>query len=150
VNGFLLDTNIVALLSPTGPEASPAFLDWLERRDREGRLFLSVVTVHEIVKSVALLEHEGAQEKAAALTGWLAGLVAAYDDRIVAIDATAAARAARLEARALAAGHAAGLAEALTAGVADSRELVIVTRNAENYLPLGVSTVSPEAATELP
>ncbi len=149
MSGFLLDTDIVALLSPAGPEASPAFLDWLERRDREGRLFLSVVTVHEIVRNVALLEQEGAQDRAAALTGWLAGLVAAFDDRIVALDASAAARAARLEARALAAGHAPGLAQALTAGVADSRDLVIVTRDTENFLPFGVAVVSPEAATEL-
>ncbi|MGO8738080.1 type II toxin-antitoxin system VapC family toxin [Rhodoblastus sp.] len=149
MNGFLLDSDIVALLSPAAQQASPAFLDWLERRDREGRLFLSVITVHEIVKSAVALERLGAREKAAALTGWLAGLVAAYDDRIISLDAAAAARAARLEAKALAAGHAPGMAAALVAGAAASHDLVIVARHAEHFLPFGVAAVSPEAATEL-
>jgi toxin FitB len=149
VSGFLLDANVVAMLSPTGPEASPAFLDWIERRDRERRLFLSVVMVHDIVRTVATLEQKGEIEKSAALTGWLAGLVAAFDDRILAVDATAAARAARLEARAAAAGEAPGMADALTAGVAASHDLVIVTRNAGHFEPFGVAAVSPDAATEL-
>jgi predicted nucleic acid-binding protein len=149
VSGFLLDANVVAMLSPMEPEASRAFLDWLERRDREGRLFLSVVMVHEIVRTIAAFEHNDEIEKSAALTGWLAGLVAAYDDRIIALDATAAARAARLEAKAIAAGHAPGMADALVAGVADSHDLIIVTRTPEHFAPFGVTTVSPDAATQL-
>jgi hypothetical protein len=44
--------------------------------DREGRVFLSVVTIHEIEKGIALLETQGATAKAAGLKLWLAGLVA--------------------------------------------------------------------------
>lgn len=149
MSGFLLDTNVVAMLSPTAAEVSPAFLDWLERRDREGRLFLSIVMVHEIVRAVAALERKGEIGKSAALTGWLAGLVAAFDDRIIAVDSAAAARAARLEAKAIAAGHAPGMADALVAGVAESHDLVIVTRASEHFQPFGVTAVSPEAAIEL-
>jgi hypothetical protein len=54
----------------------------------EGRVFLSVVAIHEIEKGIALLEHrgatqEGATAKAAGLKVWLAGLVATYDDKII-------------------------------------------------------------------
>ncbi len=44
------------MLSPSRAEASARFLEWLERMDGEGKLFLSVVTIHEIEKGIALLE----------------------------------------------------------------------------------------------
>jgi toxin FitB len=59
--------------------------------DAGGRLFLSVVTIHEIEQGIALLEHKGARAKAASLKAWLAGLVATYDDKIIAVDTMAAA-----------------------------------------------------------
>lgn len=145
MSGFLLDTNIVSMLSPARAEASSNFLLWLERCDREGRLFLSVVTLHEIEKGVALLEHRGATAKAAGLKIWLAGLVAAYADRIFPVDAAAAVLAGRLEARALAGGHAPGMADALVAGVAQRHELIVVTRNLKDFLPFGVAVASPDA-----
>jgi predicted nucleic acid-binding protein len=145
VSGFLLDTNVVSMLSPARAEATPGFLAWLERCDREGRLFLSVVTLHEIEKGVALLERKGAAAKAAGLKLWLAGLVAAYEDRILPVDATAAALAGRLEAKALCAGHPPGMADALVAGVAQRHDLIVVTRNLMDFLPFGVEVASPDA-----
>jgi predicted nucleic acid-binding protein len=68
----LLDTNVVSMLAPSRGEATPDFLGWLERMDADGRLFLSVVTVHEIEKGIALLAQRGAAAKAASLTAWLA------------------------------------------------------------------------------
>ncbi len=56
MSGFLLDTNVVSMLSPSRAEASERFLDWLEHADGEGRVFLSVVTIHEIEKGIALLD----------------------------------------------------------------------------------------------
>ena len=79
MNGYLLDTNVVSMLAPSRSDATPAFLDWLERQDRDGRLFLSVVTPHEIERGVARLEAGGATAKAAALRAWLTGLLAAYE-----------------------------------------------------------------------
>ena len=66
LSGFLLDTNVISMLSPSRAEASAHFLEWLERMDGEGRIFLSAVTIHEIEKGIALLEHKGATAKAAA------------------------------------------------------------------------------------
>jgi len=74
LRGYLLDTNVISMLSPSRAEASVTFLDWLERMDGEGRVFLSVVTIHEIEKGIALLEHKGGTAKAAGLKVWLAGL----------------------------------------------------------------------------
>lgn len=69
MSGFLLDTNVISMLSPSAPDAPAAFLAWLERMDGEGLIFLSAVTVHEIEKGIALLDHKGATARAAALRG---------------------------------------------------------------------------------
>ncbi|WP_170114615.1 PIN domain-containing protein [Rhodopila globiformis] len=116
--------------------------------DAGGRVFLSVVTVHEIEKGIALLEHKGASAKAASLRGWLAGLVASYDDKIIAVDTRAAALAGRLEARAVAAGHDPGMADATIAGIAKAHAITIVTRNSRHFQVFGVEVVSPDEATQ--
>jgi len=43
LSGFLLDTNVVAMLEPSRAKASARFLAWLERMDSEGQIFLLVV-----------------------------------------------------------------------------------------------------------
>jgi predicted nucleic acid-binding protein len=63
LSGFLLDTNVVSMLAPSRAEASADFLNWLDRMDADGRLFLSVVSIHEIEKGIALLDHKGATAK---------------------------------------------------------------------------------------
>jgi predicted nucleic acid-binding protein len=141
---YLLDTNVISMLAPSRNEASPAFLDWLERMDAGGKLFLSVVTIHEIEKGIALLEHKGATAKAARLKVWLAGLVATYDDKILAVDRAAAALGGQLEALALSAGHDPGMADATIAGIAKANDLVIMTGNTRHFQVFGVAVVSPE------
>lgn len=148
MSGFLLDTNIVSVLSPSRTAAAN-FIDWLERRDSEGRVFLSVVTIHEIEKGIALLDHKGATAKAAALKVWLDELIAGYADRIIGIDAATAALAGQMEARAIAAGFAPGMADALVAGVAQTSGLIVVTRNLMDFQHFGAAVASPEKAMEL-
>lgn len=85
MSGYLLDTNVISMLAPSEAEASAGFLDWLDRIDSEGMLFLSVVTVHEVEKGIALLDHKGSTAKAAGLQAWLGGLVSTYDDNPLAL-----------------------------------------------------------------
>ncbi len=160
MSGFLLDTNVISMLSPSRAEASARFLEWLERMDGEGRLFLTAVTIQEIEKGIALLEHsfsdalphgallerEGAAAKAAALRVWLRGLIATYGDKILGLDASAATFAGQLEARAIASGHNPGMADAMIAGIAKAHDLVIVTCNAKHFLPFGIGAQSPDEA----
>ena len=132
------------MLSPSRGDTSPAFLEWLEQRDEEGLIFLSVVTIHEIEKGIALLEHKGATAKAAGLRIWLAGLVATYADKILDLDASAAALAGQLEAKAVSAGHDSGMADAIIAGIAKAHDLEVVTGNTRRFLPFGVAVSSPD------
>jgi predicted nucleic acid-binding protein len=149
LNGFLLDTNVISMLSPSRAEAPVQFLEWLEQQDDEGRVFLSVVTIHEIEKGVALLEHKGGTAKAAGLKVWLAGLVASYDDKIIGLDVTAAALAGQLEARAISKGHDPGMADATIAGIAKAHDLLVVTRNTKHFLPFDVPAATPEEAVKV-
>ncbi|MDT7933735.1 MAG: type II toxin-antitoxin system VapC family toxin [Sphingomonadaceae bacterium] len=146
MSGFLLDTNVVSVLAPFKAEASADFLAWLDRMDADGRLFLSIVSIHEIEKGIALLDHKGATAKAGSLKAWLSGLVSTYDDKIIGFDAQAAAIGGRLEAKALAAGHDPGMADAVIAGIAAVYELIVVTRHTKHFLPFGVAVLSPDEA----
>ena len=146
MNGFLLDTNVVSMLSPTASSPRDAFLKWLDRMDDEGRIFLSVVTIHEIEKGAMLLDHRGASARAATLRVWLAGLIATYGDRILGVDVPSATAGGQLEADALASGHDPGMADATIAGIAKAHDLVVVTRNKKHFLPFVVGVSSPHEA----
>ena len=137
------------MLSPARAESSARFLQWLEHADSEGWVFLSVVAIHEVEKGIALLEHKGATAKAALLKVWLAGLVATYDEKILPVEAAAAALAGQLEAAAMSAGHNPGMADATMAGIAKLRNLMIITHNTKHFLPFGVGVVTPDEAVEL-
>ena len=123
-------------------------MDWLEQRDREGLLFLSVVAIHEIQKGISLLQHKGATAKASTLGLWLTGLRAGIADRILEFDVTAAEASGKFEARALAAGHSAGMAASMVAGIAKAHGLVVVTHDIKHFLPFGTSTVFPTEAAK--
>jgi predicted nucleic acid-binding protein len=146
LSGYLIDTNVISMLAPSRAEASPDFLDWLERMDGEGRVFLSAITIHEIEKGIALLENKRAKAKASDLKTWLAGLVSTYADKIIGLETAAAAFGGRLEARAIVAGHNPGMADAAIAGIAEAHDLTIITLNTRDFLPFGVAVFSPGEA----
>jgi len=149
VSGVLRDTTVISMLAPARAEAHAPFAEWLLRMDSEGRVFLSVIAIHEIENGIALLEHKAATAKAAGLKVWLAGLVATYDDKIIPVDASAAALAGQLEAKAIAAGHDPGMADAMIAGIAGAQDLVIVTHNTKPFLPFGIAVATPDEAVRL-
>lgn len=144
MNGYLLDTNIVSLLSPSSTVRATVFLDWLEQAEQRSELYLSVVTIHEIKRGIGLLEHKGATAKASALRTWLEGLTATYADRILPIDTAVSAISGALEADAVANGHSSGMADALIAGTAKAHRLTVVTRNQRHFEPFAIDLSVPE------
>jgi toxin FitB len=138
LSGYLLDTNVVSLLSPSQGEASATFLAWLDEADATNGLFLSVVTVHEIERGISLLERKGATAKARDLRRWIDGLFATYSDRVLPIDMNVSVASGQLEAEVLAAGHKPGMADALIAGTAKTHALTVVTLNLRHFTPFGV------------
>ncbi len=96
------------------------------------------------------MQHKGATAKAANLRNWLAGLVATYEDKIIPVDIFAAALAGRLEAKAISAGGQPGMADATIAGIAQARDMVIVTHNTKDFRLFGVTMATPDQAVHLP
>lgn len=141
MSGYLLDTNVVSLLSPSKGVASPRFLSWLDEVDVRGGLFISAVTVHEIERGITLLERKGATAKARDLRQWMDGLVSTYEDRILPVDAAVSAISGQLEAEAMSAGHNPGMSDALIAGTAKAHDLVVVTHNQRHFAPFGVENM---------
>jgi len=149
VTGFLLDTNVISLLAPTKAQTVPGFPEWLESMDSQGRVFLSVVTIHEIERGIAQLEARGATKKAGALRSWLDGLVSTFVERILPIDLAVGRISGSLEARAIAVGHDPGMADCLIAGTAIVHDLTIITDNIRDFVVCGVSPVRPGGAIHL-
>lgn len=143
---FLLDTDVISMLSPSRAAILPGFLQWLDRADSESRVFLCAISVHEIKKEIVLLEQKAASAKAAALSAWLTGLQTVYADKILSLDAEAAAFSGELEAMALARGADPGMADAAVAGIARAHGMTIVSRSSRHFQPFGVAVVTPEEA----
>ncbi|MCX7384515.1 MAG: type II toxin-antitoxin system VapC family toxin [Alphaproteobacteria bacterium] len=150
MSAYLLDTNVISSLAPTKAPVPAPLLRWLDQQDADGRLFLSVVTIHEIEKGIALLTHKGASARALALRSWLTALTANYDDRILPLSPTAASLAGQLEAKALSAGSNPGMADALVAGIAAAHGLTVVTENIRHFIPFGIPAETPASLTASP
>lgn len=146
MNGFLLDTNVISMLSPSKATVSSVFVRWLEEQERQSAVYLSAITVHEIEKGVRLLQLRGATAKAAGIDIFLQGLITGYHDRILPINTDVARQAGRLEAKAMAAGHHPGASDAMIAATAYFHDLVLITANLKHFKPFGIDVRSPDDA----
>lgn len=142
MTAYLLDTNVVSLLSPLRAGTAAGLISWLDKANEATEFFLSVVTVHEIERGIMLLERKGATAKASDLRRWMDGLFSTYEDRILPIDAAVSALSGKLEAEAIAAGHRPGMADALIAGTAKAHDLTVVTLNLRHFEPFGVDLMA--------
>ncbi|OCP37464.1 type II toxin-antitoxin system VapC family toxin [Ensifer sp. LC163] len=142
MTAYLLDTNVVSLLSPSRTETATGLIAWLDKAEDTTEFFLSVVTVHEIERGIMLLERKGATAKANGLTRWMDGLFSTYEDRILSIDAAVSAISGKLEAEAIASGHSPGMADALIAGTAKAHDLTVVTLNLRHFEPFGIDLMA--------
>ena len=106
-------------------------------------LYLSAVTVTEIVRGIAKQERTGAVARAARLRDWLDLLLHLYDARVLHFDVAAARLAGELSDRAQASGHTPGFADIAIAATAASRGLTVLTRNLRHFDPLGIAAIDP-------
>lgn len=143
MSGFLLDTNVISSFSPIYREKDEQFARWLHAQVKLDTLFLSVVTIHEISKGIALLQHKGATAKAERLTAWLDIVKSDFSDRLIRFDETAAAKAGELEALAISRGIEPGMADAMIAATAKLNGLTLVTRNIRHFNMFDIEVLSP-------
>ncbi|SFK59080.1 type II toxin-antitoxin system VapC family toxin [Methylocapsa palsarum] len=134
----LLDTNVLSEVQRPTPD--PQVLAWLDGAD-EDRLFISVASIAELRRGVALLD-DG--RRRAALAAWLAeDLPARFAERILPIDQAIAERWGDLMARSRVSGVALSVIDGFFAATALAKTLTLATRNVKDFAPFGVSLFNP-------
>jgi predicted nucleic acid-binding protein len=135
---LLLDTNVLSEVTKPSPDTN--VLEWLDRLD-EDRTFISVVSIAEIRRGVALMA-EGRRRDA--LTDWLAReLTQRFEQRVLPVD----------EAVALAWGDLMGVAkrcgrdmssmDGLIGATAIAQSLTLATRNIKDFDGFGIDLYNP-------
>ena len=105
--------------------------------------FLSAARLGELQFGTSWLMRRGASRKAGALGTSIEEVALRFQDRLLAIDAGVARHAGEFLARAEAASHHPGLADAFIAATADTRGFQVVSYNARHFAALGVAFRAP-------
>jgi predicted nucleic acid-binding protein len=138
MSGFLLDTNCISELVRPKPE--PRVLNWMEAAD-EATLYLSVLTVGEIRKGVAVLTQS---KRRTQLETWLeVDLQARFSGRIMPIDRAIADRWGLLTAEAKRKGNPLSVIDGLLAATALHHNLTVVSRNSSDFSNTPVPVLNP-------
>jgi predicted nucleic acid-binding protein len=133
----LLDTCVLAELRK--PEGHPRVKTAVAELSDED-LYLSVLTLGEIAKGIALL---AAGRKRRALASWLAGLETKFGDRILEIDAETARILGELTARAQKSGEIIPAVDGPLAATARRHSLHVMTRNTRHFEASGAFVFDP-------
>lgn len=135
MRGVLLDTNVVSEVAKPAP--SPNVVAFLADRID---LWLSVVVIHELEYGVHLMP-PGRRRDARLAT--LLAMTARFNRRVLPIGPAEAGHASRLRARARRAGRTVHLGDALIAGTATAHDLVLATRNVDDFAPFDIELLNP-------
>jgi predicted nucleic acid-binding protein len=138
MKGYLVDTNIPSELMKPRPE--PGVADFVRRAGKE-QVYLSVLSLGEIVKGIAALP-QGKRRRN--LEAWLdAEIRPWFADRLLPVSAAIAERWGRLSARARAQGISLPVVDGLIAATALENELTLVTRNSKDFAGCGLDLANP-------
>jgi toxin FitB len=135
---FLLDTNVLS--ETRRPEPDRRVLEWLYRLD-EDRAFISVVTLAEIRRCVALMAQGRRRD---AIANWLASdLIDRFARRILIVDKKTAFAWGDLLAEAKRRGLGLASMDGLIAATAIAHDLTLVARNVQDFRGLDVEVFDP-------
>ena len=129
---YLIDTNMLS----EARRGSPQALGWMRSVDPD-RLHLSVITLGEIMRGIALKERSDPQA-AAHLSAWLTRLRHDHAARILPVTDRVAVEWGRLSAL-----RPRGGADGLIAATAIVHDLVVVTRNVADFADSGAACLNP-------
>ncbi|MGO7226457.1 type II toxin-antitoxin system VapC family toxin [Rhizobium ruizarguesonis] len=135
---LLLDTNVLSEVIRPRPDAH--VLQWLDDLD-EDRSFISVVSIAEIRRGVALME---SGRKRDALAEWLAqDLPQRFEQRVIPVDQAVAITWGDLMGLAKRSGRGLSSMGGLIAATAIAHDLTLATRNIKDFESLGIELVDP-------
>jgi predicted nucleic acid-binding protein len=131
---YLVDTNVISEARRKAPQA----VAWL-RAAPPSAIYLSVITLGEIMKGIALKERSDRQA-AGHLSEWLQRLRLEFSDRILPVSDQVA-----IEWGRIAALRPRGDCDGLIAATAQVHDLILVTRNVADFDDMNLSIVNPWA-----
>ena len=134
---FLIDTDVLSQLAKR--RRSGNVEAWFAQQ-RTAELFVSVATIGEIERGIALQRRIN-PEHAAALAAWIDRTLAVYRDRVLPFDLASARRWGQLSATV---GHEG--ADLQIAATALEHGLTVVTRNVSDFRSTGVAVLNPSDA----
>jgi toxin FitB len=134
---YLLDTCVISELVRPVPNA--AVVEWLASVPSEC-LFLSALTIGELKRGITRMPESKKKTK---LLGWLETLLADYSDRIIPVDRATAEAWGMLQAQAEDAGQRMSIIDGYIAATAAARQMVVVTRNEDDFAPGHQVVINP-------
>ncbi|HKL81848.1 MAG TPA: type II toxin-antitoxin system VapC family toxin [Desulfobacter sp.] len=134
---YLLDTCVMSELVKATPDEN--VINWINNTPDE-RLFLSVITIGEIRKGLTKLPDS---KKKYQLTNWLNTLLENYEARIYPVDLAVAESWGTIQGKAENNGTPVASVDSLIAAVAQTHNLIIVTRNEKDFAATNVTIVNP-------
>ena len=138
---IILDTNVLAALMRTVPEAS--VVAWLDRQPAES-VWITSITLFEARFGLALLP---ARRRRQALEAAFARMLKDdLENRVLDFDSAAAIEAASLAATRQKNGRSVDMRDTQIAGIALARRATLATRNVRHFGDLNISVVDPWAA----
>ncbi len=140
--GYLLDTNVLSELRKR--ERCDANVAAWMRNVAPNDLFVSVLALGEIRRGIELIRRRD-PASARALDKWLEGLETDFSDRILPVSTAVADRWGRLSPE-----QPLPVTDGLLAATGIEHKLIIVTRNADDFLRSGVGTLDPFRPTNEP
>lgn len=135
---LLLDTNVLSEVTKPRPETR--VLEWMAKLD-EDRTFISVISIAEIRRGVAMME---SGRKRDALAEWLASdLPQRFEGRVIPVDEAVATAWGDLMGLAKRSGRGLSSMDGLIAATAIGHDLTLATRNTKDFDGLGIRFIDP-------
>ncbi len=134
---FLLDTCVISELRKES--INPRLKEIMDMADEQD-IFMSVISLGELVKGISLLEDSRRKRE---LVSWIGGFERTFTDRILNIDQETAHIWGEVTAKAQKSGKIVSVSDGLIAASAIRHGLHLITRNSKDFTPTGVMIIDP-------
>jgi hypothetical protein len=135
---YLVDTNVVSEIRKK-ERANKGVRAFFRRAAKEDiDLYMSVVTVGELRRGVEIVRHRGDSAQTAALEAWLTAVLSEFAQNILPVDEDIGQLWGRLRVP-----HPEHALDKLIAATGLIHDLIVVTRNVDDFSPTGVRVLNP-------